>query len=147
MSHIVLIFSKGDDWISRLIAFFSYSRVTHVALVRGNEVIEASGANEPRGVRKVSLSHWMQHHPDYEYRVIRHPDPDAVWAFAAARLGKSYDWSWLLRWLLRLPWRPNDYWVCSELIVVCAAEAGSPLVSAGHNTVTPRDLYMISEAV
>ena len=147
MSHLVLIFSKGDDWISRLIGWLTYGHVTHVALVRGQRVIEASGMGYPKGVREVSLWDWLDRHPGAEQRVIKHPDPDAVWAFASARLGKSYDWAWLIRYLLRLSWRPNDYWVCSELIVVCAAEAGSPLLSAGHNTVTPRDLYMISEAV
>lgn len=147
MTELVLIFSRGTDPIDRLIGWLTFSSVTHVALVRGQQVIESSGHGHPKGVREVSLWEWLDRHPDSEQRTLKHPHADTVWEIARSQLGKGYDYPWLLRWLFRLPWLENDSWTCAELISWAASATGVPILDAGHNTVTPRDLYMISEAV
>lgn len=148
MTDLVLIFSHGTDWISRLIGWLTYGHVTHVALVRGQRVIEASGMGYPKGVREVSLWDWLDKHPGAEQRVIKHPDPEGVWDMMSTQLGKGYDWMWLARWLIRKEWQPNDLWVCSEGIAWASATKGYPLFEGAHyGRITPQDLYDISEAV
>lgn len=142
---LVLAFSRGTDLIDRLIGWLTYSSVTHVALVRGQRVIESSGHGYPKGVREVSLWDWLDRHPHSEQRTVEHPAPDTVWEIAQSQLGRGYDYGWLLRWLFRMSWLENDSWTCAELISYCCEASGSAILDAGHNTVTPRDLYMISE--
>lgn len=86
---LVLAFSRGTDLIDRLIGWLTYSSVTHVALVRGQRVIESSGHGYPKGVREVSLWDWLERHPNHEMREVEHPSPDTVWEIAQSQLGKG----------------------------------------------------------
>lgn len=146
MSYLTLAFAHDrGDWISRVMAWLTHSDVSHVALVRGGLVIEATGVGHPPHGVKVSLfEDWKIAHPGFWIKRIPHPSPDQVWAHAENQIGQPYDWTWLLRWLLRRDWRDNGKWVCSELIAWAAEQTGWPLVVGALASVTPRDLNMLT---
>lgn len=147
MSYITLAFAhdKGD-WISRVMAWLTFSDVSHVALVQGDLVIEATGVGHPpHGVKVSLLVDWQRAHPGCWFKRIPHPSPTQVWAHAELQIGQPYDWAWLLRWLLRRDWRDNRKWVCSELIAWAAEQTGWPLLHGALASVTPRDLNMLAE--
>lgn len=146
MTHIKVLFShdKGD-WISRLMAWFTYAKYTHVALVNDDRVIEASSMRYPRGVREVTYEEFMFYHPGAVVRCIAHGNPDMAWRIAEAQVGKDYDWNWLWGRFLRRPTMQDpDKFSCSELIAYACQEAGYPILTAAPWHVTPNDLYMVS---
>ena len=150
MSHVVLAFAHNpDDWISSVMAFFTYGKWTHVAIVKGEHVIEATAVGKPAGVREVTLRYFIQAHPRYHLRAVPCADPDKVWAFCESQLGKKYDWLWVLSWPFRLRRGHPNRWSCSELICAAFQHAGEPLLAGddGCHSVTPRDFYLISKEI
>lgn len=151
MSYItVLLHHDADDWISRGIAFCSFSKKTsHCALASldGTEVIESSAIGKPAGVRKVPFWEWAAKHPGYRVKHIYHPYPDLVWFFANKFLGRKYDWKYFLGWLVRRDWQDDAAFVCQELIELCCRLAGWALFS--DETVlfglTPAHIAMIKD--
>lgn len=150
MSHIVLGFHHAsDDWISRVMAWFTHGRYTHVALVstEGDEVIEASGMGNPKGVRMMHIDVWKGRHPGCELRKIEHPYAWKVWEHAKSQVGKPYDWGFVWGWVFRAKWQHSNRWTCNELIAWACAQAGHPLFppEAEPDWLTPQHLYLISQ--
>lgn len=120
----------ADDFISRVMAWFTHGGPTHVALVSpdGEWVIEASSMGRPKGVRIVAFATWARRHPGYELCTVAHPAGQQVWAMAGTQVGKAYDWGWIWGWLLRNKnMQDPERWTCSELIHWAAAETGHPI--------------------
>ena len=70
-------------------------------------------------MRLRSLMDYMDDHPDMELRIYDHADPQAVWDKCLAEVGKPYDWSWYIGFLLRnRHWQDPAQWVCHELLLV-----------------------------
>lgn len=150
MNYITVAFSHDkSDWISRIMAWFSFARTTHCALVRNDHVIEASAIGEPKGVRPVTLSTFMARHPDARLRKIEHGRPEQVWLHASTRIGKRYDWKWFAGWLVRKrDWQDPEAFTCSELIAWACEQSGEPLFEGDHTwSVTPQQIYMISKEI
>jgi uncharacterized protein YycO len=147
MTHIKVLFShdKGD-LVSRFMAWITYSKYSHVALLHGDRVIEASGVGHPLGVREVSYHTYMVKHPDAVIRRISHSAPYQVWQAAQSQICKDYDWNWLWGYLLHSrDWQDTSKWVCSELIAWACQEAGDPILTADSLWhVSPNYLYMVS---
>ena len=145
---LTLLFSHDkSDWISRVMAWFSFARWTHVALVcEDGFVLEASGYGRPHGVRLVPFGEWVHKHLDCVSAFLPHPHPEKVEELCRSQLGKPYDWAWLFGWVLRNRRLQNhDKWVCSELIAWACNEAGMPLFSGETWRVTPQMLYDLTE--
>lgn len=53
---------------------------------------------------------------------------DAALRFAAAQVGKGYDWWAIVRFISRRHMPDNDRWFCSELVFAALAEAGVHLL-------------------
>ena len=139
-----------DDWISRLMAWFTRSRYTHVALLSpgGDYVLEATGASDPTGVRYLPTWLWQSRHPDCIARVAETPDAKTVWRLAETQADKPYDWGYLLGFLLRRNWQDQDKWVCHELIAWACAEAGTPLLDmTDAHFLTPDHLYRVTQPI
>jgi hypothetical protein len=149
VSHIVIALSHDPrDWISRVMAWLTHGRYTHVALVSGDgtEVIEASGMGKPEGVRMASFEVWTAKHPRYVLRKIPHPNPELVWRITTSRLGDGYDWAYLWGWLFRRNWQDSCKWVCHELIVWACEQAGHAIIEMDDaQWLTPEHLYLISQ--
>lgn len=141
MDTVQLLFSTSGGPISALIRTATWSRWSHVALVVGNDVIEAS----PRfGVRQIKLKHAIGEAK--ETTVVERParSPQRIIEAAHSQLGKPYDWTAVLGLGLRRDWQGIDAWFCSELIAWAAAEAGEPWYRCESlRRVTPQHLWML----
>lgn len=149
MSHIVLGFSHSAKPISRLVKWFTHGRYSHVMLMEpgGRRYIESSGTAKPSGTRIRDLEDFFASRPDWEFRIIEHPNPDAVWRIACTQEGKPYDWMYFLGWLFRRNWQDDDKPVCNELITWSCEMSGHPIfpADAEPHWLTPHHLYLISK--
>lgn len=135
-----LAFCRSKTIGSWLIRKITWSHWSHVAIVDGDEIIEAT---YPR-VRVSSLDHLHFNHD--EILIVEFPtdkDRDII-AFARSQLGKRYDLIGILGLWLHRDWQNEDQWWCSELPAWCALKAGVPFfrLEAVH-TIQPQHWYMI----
>lgn len=91
---------------------FSWSKWSHVALVDGDYVIEATAMH---GVRRVKIEEAL-HGTKHEFATLPCKDPQAIIDAAMTQLGKPYDFLAILGIGLKRDWQEDDKWVCSELI-------------------------------
>ena len=123
-----------------LIRAVTWSDWSHVALVDGEEVIEATWP----AVRVASLADVIAKHSRYIVADIPCADPAAVIAAARSQVGKPYDLTALFGLLAHRDWQEPDRWFCSELVAWSFQQGGSPLFrpDAMHR-VTPQHLWML----
>ena len=149
VTYITVGFSHDNkDFISRLMAWLTHGKWSHVVLINpdNSTYIEASGIGKP-GVREKPLETFLQKE-NHTIRRINHPYPLLVWELARNRLGREYDWLFLLSHFFRMPWIANaSKDVCSEIIYECCLEAGHNVIPADvePTSVTPHSLYLVSE--
>lgn len=138
MTRIVLAFNRWHP--------LPFGARTHVALVHGDDVIEASAFGRPKGVRTGSLYPYINDHPGVELRSIRHPNPEGVWDACCSQLGKPYDYGWYFAMLTRdRDWQHDDAWVCHELIAWACEAAGHAIVDWTLPRLKPMDLYQLTQ--
>lgn len=151
MSHIVLGFSHHrSKLVSRLVKWFTHGNYSHVMLMEpgGRRYIEASGMAKPPGVQVHDLEDFLASRPEWAFRVIEHPDPQAVWRIACTQAGRPYDWAYFLGWLFHRRHREHPgKWVCNELIAWACEQAGYPIFPADAEPawLTPQHLYLLSK--
>ncbi len=141
MKTIALLFSTTGNPMSTAIRAFTFSRWSHVAIIDGDDVIEAAALH---GVRRVSVIDAINRAKRGE--VVEFPalDPDRIIAAAAGQIGKPYDYTALIGLGLRRDWQESDSWFCSELVAWAFHEAGEPLFRAeAMHRVTPEHLWML----
>lgn len=145
MGRASLLFCNARDPLSLAVRAFTWSRWSHVALVDGYCVIEAS----PRdGVTMTETEGLLMRSREFELVDLPCRDPEAVRHAAASQVGRPYDWSALAGMVLRRDWQEDDAWFCSELIAWAFAQAGEPLFrSESLVRVTPQHLWMLAPAV
>lgn len=134
-----VVFTRKRQPFSALLRAFLWSRWSHVAIIDGDEVIDATGEN---GVSVRSLSQLLGDASEHEIVDIPAADPRAVIAAARAQVGKPYDWLGVLGIGFRRRWQNDTSWFCSELVAHAFAAGGSPLVRVEAWRITPRDLYL-----
>lgn len=136
-----LLFCTSQKPLSVLIRWVTGSRWSHVALVDGDEVIEAVW---PR-VRVARLSDVLRAYPAHTYADLPCTTPLGVLLAARSQVGKPYDWTALLGLLLRRDWQLDRRWFCSELVAWAFARMGQPLFrAAALHRVTPHHLWMLA---
>ncbi len=137
-----LLFCTSNKIGSRLIRAFTWSKWSHVAIVDGNEVIEAAW---PR-VRIKPLAEVLAEHTAYE--LVDVPDEllaDDVIDAVRSQVGKPYDWTAIVGIFLRRDWEESDSWFCSELVAWGFAQANASLFRADSvRRVTPEHLWMLA---
>lgn len=136
-----LLFSyKPWNPFSWIIKFFSWSKWSHVALVDGDYVIEATAMH---GVRRVKIEEAL-HGTKHEFATLPCKDPQAIIDAAMTQLGKPYDFLAILGIGLKRDWQEDDKWVCSELIGWAADKGGNPLFRKDRvNRITQEHLWML----
>lgn len=139
MSTIPVLFTRRRNLGAVVLRAFQWSPWSHVALVNGPEVIEATATH---GVRKASLSDALKGVSAYEYVRLPCLDRNLAYAAAESQIGKGYDWGMILGHPLRQDWDNMDRWVCSELVAWAIREAGTELFRVKPHRVTPQDLYL-----
>lgn len=125
-----------------LIRAITWSDWSHVALIDGEDAIEATWP----AVRVAPLSEIIAKHSAYCIVDMPCQDPSAVLAAARSQLGKPYDLTALFGLLVRRDWQEPDRWFCSELVAWAFAQGGSPLFRPeALYRVTPQHLWMIAK--
>lgn len=139
MSTITVLFTRKRNLGAAVLRAFQWSDWSHVALVQGDDVIEATAAH---GVRRVSLA-------DAKVGVSREHclelpcrDPDVAFAAAESQVGKGYDWGMIFGHPLRQDWDNRERWVCSELVAWAIREGGTDLFRCKPHRITPQHLYL-----
>lgn len=141
MGSIQLLFSTSRYPFSTLIRAVTWSRWSHVALVAGPHVIEASALE---GVRQISKSYAISHALDYCLVDLPARDPQAIIDAARSQIGKPYDWTAIAGLSLHRDWQEEDSWFCSELVAWAAAQAGEVWFRPDAlRRVTPQHLWML----
>ena len=142
MGSISLLFSTSHHPMSTVIRACAWSSWSHVALIDGDEVIEATA---PAGVRRFPVVQAIDHAKRGQIVELPCRDPQAVIAAAASQIGKPYDYTAVLGLGLRRDWQEDDAWFCSELVAWSFAQAGESLFRADVlRRVTPQHLWMLA---
>lgn len=137
-----LIFARSHSPGSLLIRAMTFSKWSHVAMIRGGTVIEARW---PR-VRITTLDAFKSDHSAWEYGALPVGNVDDAWDYAYDQIGKPYD----VGGLLALPfqqraWQSDERWFCSELVAAAANYAGARLFrDSERSRVTPGDLWRLT---
>ena len=139
MGTISLLFSTSGHPMSAAIRLGTWSDWSHVAIIDGDEVIEATA---PAGVRRFPVVQAINHAKRGAIVELPCRDPQAVIAAAASQLGKPYDYTAIAGLWLHRDWQEDDAWFCSELVAWAFAEAGTPLFREHAWRITPRDIYI-----
>lgn len=142
---VAVLFSTTSSPFSWLIRLLTWSRWSHVSIVDGDTIIQAHAL---RGVIRTPLSEAIANAKECELVRLTARDPAAVVAAAASQIGKSYDWTALLAWLLRRDWQKDDSWFCSELVAWAFDKGRSALFRPDIlQRVTPEHIAMLAPAV
>jgi uncharacterized protein YycO len=125
-----------------IIRAVTWSDWSHVAIVDGDEVIEATWP----AVRVAPLAEVVAKHSRHTFAEIPCQDAAAVIAAVRSQVGKPYDLTALFGMLVRRDWQEADAWFCSELVAWAFAEAGAPLFRPeALYRITPQHLWMIAK--
>lgn len=144
MGTVSLLFSTSGHPMSAAIRVGTWSDWSHVAIIDGDEVIEATA---PAGVRRFPVVRSINHAKRGAIVELPCRDPQAVIAAAASQIGKPYDYTAILGLGLRRDWQEEDAWFCSELVAWAFQHAGEPLFRAEClRRVTPQHLWMLAPA-
>lgn len=144
MGTVSLLFSTSGHPMSAAIRLGTWSDWSHVAIIDGDEVIEATA---PAGVRRFPVVQAIDHAKRGKIVELPCRDPGAVIAAAASQLGKPYDYTAVLGLGLHRDWQEDDAWFCSELVAWSFQHAGEPLFRAEClRRVTPQHLWMLAPA-
>jgi uncharacterized protein YycO len=139
-----IVFSASDTLGGALIRFGTRSDWNHVDLLfEDGTLIGSSGKGH--GVEKMSLNERLSD----KYRIVRYrideitlPDEAAARRFAEEQVGKKYDYTAVIAFLL--PWRENwnvkRKWFCSELAAAAIHAGGVKIARMDQWRVTPNFL-------
>lgn len=142
MGTVSLLFSTSQKIGAVAIRAVTWSKYSHVALLDGDEVIEATWP----AVRVAPLAEVIAAHSAHAIVELPCRDPQAVIAAAASQIGKPYDYTAILGLGLRRDWQEEDAWFCSELVAWAFQQGGSPLFRPeALYRITPQHLWMIAK--
>ncbi len=145
MNTLSLLFcTNPHNPLSWAIRAGSWSKWSHVAVIDGNDVIEAVALE---GVVVTPLA--QRQALDTTWEVVELPcgNPQAVIAAARSQIGKPYDYTGVLGLGLHRDWQETGKWFCSELVAWAFAQGGAPLFRPESMTrVTPEHLWRLYPA-
>ena len=136
-----VLFSTSKLPGAAVIRAVTWSDWSHVAIIDGEEVIEATWP----AVRVSPLAGVLAKHSRNIIVDIPCQDPAAVLAALRSQVGKPYDLTALFGMLVRRDWQEPDAWFCSELVAWAFEQGGAPLFRPeALYRVTPQHLWMIA---
>lgn len=126
---------------SWLIRKFTWSDFSHVAIVLDDQVVHATFS---KGVHVTPLVEFMAEYPHVEEVIIDLPDEEAAEKWILKQVGKPYDVTFILGFILRHDeWEKDDAWVCNELMEAAAIAGGKRRIRKYIGRVSPQISYMI----
>lgn len=145
MNTVDLLFcTNPSNPLSWAIRAGSWSKWSHVALIDGEDVLEAVALH---GVVRTPLATRKQQDTSWQVVTLACRDRQAIIDAAATQLGKPYDYTGVIGIGLHRDWQQDDSWFCSELVAWAFQQGGSPLFRPGASRrVTPQDIWMLAPA-
>lgn len=145
MKHLHLLFTTTRLPLSLLIRARAGGPFSHVALVDGDQVIEAVAGH---GVRAAPLTTAITRASRAALMRIPSHNADQVLAAARSQIGKRYDWSGIAGLGINRDWQEAEAWFCSELIAWSFDSAGQPLIRRDSvHAVTPQNLWVLPHEI
>lgn len=139
-----MAFCRSSSPISWGIRVVTWSPWSHVAILNGNDVVEAV---YPR-VCTSTLDKLLAKYDEVQVVAMPCARPDLAWAAALSQVGKPYDVLADLGILIHHQWDHTDKWICSELAVWVIAQGGTELFRPDlQGRITPGNLWMLEPAV
>jgi hypothetical protein len=136
-----LILCTKPGLSSAFLRFIMWSKWSHSAILDGDVVIDTTLL---QGGVKVHLSkHFFDHYPTYELRDIEVDETHARY-WLHAQIGKRYDWTALVSFVVQRDWQEPDAWFCSELTEALISMFGKPRFRASAQRITPRHQEMLA---
>lgn len=139
MNRVRLVFCRRHAIGSVVLRALLWSQWSHVAIVDGDDVIEAAAFT---GVRVRPLADLVAHSSQTQIIEIPARDPATVIAAARSQIGRPYDWRGVIGIGARRKWQSERAWFCSELVAWAFEQARDPLFRVKVWRVTPRDIFM-----
>lgn len=126
-----------------LLRFVMWSRWSHSALLDGDTVYDATFWGG--GVRATPAGDFFRHYTQSELLTIDIVPSllPAARAWLSQQLGKPYDWTALLSWIVRRDWQEDDAWFCSELTEAFVNLWARPRFRERVSRITPRHQDMV----
>lgn len=137
-----IIFTRRRSLGSALIRLATGSRWSHVSVGISPElVIDATLRHG--GVRHRSRAELLAESSAHEVRDVPLPDEAAALAWLRAQVGKRYDWTAIVGFVMRRRWADPDAWFCSELAEAACVAGGLVRFRADAWRLTPGHLWMV----
>jgi uncharacterized protein YycO len=138
---MMLVLCTNNSIGARLLRFVMWSKYSHAAILDGNVVTDATFWQG--GVKSHSAQDFFAHYTTYELREIDvHEAAAREWLIE--QLGKKYDWTALLSWVVRRNWQEEDSWFCSELCEAMISLFGKPRFRECVSRISPRHQEMLA---
>lgn len=138
----LVLCTNRAGWFLR---FLMWSQWSHSAILDEEAGVVYDSTWLGGGVRMAAMGEFLQHYRRFEMRQIEvRPErvPDArLWLMA--QLGKPYDWTALLSWIVRRDWQEPDAWFCSELTEAFVDLFATPRFRESVSRITPRHQDML----
>lgn len=115
------IYVNSQDWFATLVTTVEKGQWSHVGIIDGDRVIEATFAD---GVRSRTLASLMRDRPLHCIVEIDVPNEQRGIEFARAQIGKPYDYAGVLGLGFNRNWEESSRWYCDELWMSTMAAAG-----------------------
>lgn len=136
-----LFFCTNDLPAAVAIRVFTWSDWSHVAIIDGDEIIEAVW---PR-VRVSKLEEAKNKYESWVIAEVKTRNDAEIIKAVRSQVGKPYDIGAIFGFVARRNWEKTDKWFCSELVAWAFSQANEPLFRPGtFSRVTPQHIWMIS---
>ena len=139
--HMKLILCTKPGLSSAFLRLVMWSKWSHSAILDGGLVYDSTLWQG--GVRVHTSEAFFEHYPTYEPRDIEVDEPRASY-WLTAQIGKGYDWTALLSFVVQRDWQEDDKWFCSELTEAMISKFGKPRFRASAQRITPRHQEMLA---
>ena len=126
---------------SAFLRLVMWSKWSHSAILDEGMVVDSTLWQG--GVKAHTSKDFFTHYPTYELRDIEVDEEDAL-IWLGLQLGKKYDWTALLSFVVQRDWQEDDKWFCSELTESMISKFGKPRFRASAQRVTPRHQEMLA---
>lgn len=136
-----LILCTNNSIGARLLRFVMWSKYSHAAILDGSVVTDTTFWQG--GVKQHFAEDFFKHYTRYELRDIDVSEPMAR-NWLVAQVGKKYDWTALLSWVVRRDWQEDDSWFCSELCEAMISLFGVPRFRETAARISPRHQEMLA---
>jgi uncharacterized protein YycO len=138
MMLVLCTHSGFGAWFLRTVMWSKYS---HAAILDGNTVTDTTFCQG--GVKQHHAKDFFEHYKTFELREIE-VDETIARLWLADQVGKGYDWTALLSFVVQRNWQEPDKWFCSELCEAMIDKFGKPRFRASASRVTPRHQEMLA---